>query len=64
MDDFTGITKALTLLEVIRDVYPISFITIVCGVFGFGMGVITIFMKKKTLENQIERNDRIIERSH
>ena len=58
------IEKTLTILEVIRDVYPISFITIIHGIFGYGMGMFKYIREIKVLEREIERLGRQLEREH
>ena len=58
------LTRTLTLLTLIRDVYPISFITIIHGTFGYVMGIYKYRMEIRILETEIERLGRQLEREH
>ena len=58
------ISQTVTLLQIIRDVYPVSFITIIHGMFGYAMGIYKYRLEMRFLERQIDRNDRLLERLH
>ena len=61
-----GITQTLAqaVMEMIRESYPVSFITIINGSFGYLLGRLKYSFEIKVMVNEIERLIRQLEREH
>ena len=58
------ISIGLTILNLIRDIYPVSFISIILCAFGYAMGMIKYRFEIRTVEKRIKALEDMIERVH
>lgn len=58
------ISLGITILNLIRDIYPVSFISIILCAFGYAMGFIKYRFEIRVIERRIKAIEDMIERTH